>query len=88
MKVWSKMKPYSFLRKSNHCGVFESNKFIKRQQSLSSSFNADDSSFPSKARVVICGGGIMGSSVAYHLAELGWGEHTVVLEKGRSVFLL
>lgn len=40
---------------------------------------------PTKARVVVCGGGVLGSSVAYHLGELGWGEHTVVLEKGRLV---
>lgn len=38
---------------------------------------------PSQTRVVICGGGIIGASVAYHLAELGWGKDTVVIEKGR-----
>lgn len=40
-------------------------------------------SFPSKAQVVICGGGVLGSSVAYHLCELGWGQDTVIIEKGR-----
>jgi len=42
-----------------------------------------ENTVPSHARVVICGGGLIGSSVAYHLAELGWGTDTVVIEKGR-----
>lgn len=37
---------------------------------------------PSQARVVICGGGVVGTSVAYHLAKLGWTE-VVLLEQGR-----
>lgn len=36
---------------------------------------------PEKARVVICGGGIMGASVAYHLAQHGWGKDTVLIEQ-------
>ena len=27
---------------------------------------------PSRARVVVIGGGVIGCSVAYHLAHLGW----------------
>lgn len=38
---------------------------------------------PSQARVVICGGGIMGASVAYHLGKLGWGPETVLIEQNR-----
>lgn len=38
---------------------------------------------PKNARVVICGGGIMGATVAYHLALAGWGTHTVVIEQGK-----
>ena len=30
------------------------------------------SDFPTQARVVIIGGGIVGCSIAYHLAKLGW----------------
>ena len=37
---------------------------------------------PSHARVVIVGGGIIGTSVAYHLGTLGW-KDVVLLEQGR-----
>lgn len=37
---------------------------------------------PSDSRVVVCGGGIIGCSVAYHLAESGWSD-VVLLEQGR-----
>ena len=37
---------------------------------------------PSRARVVIVGGGIVGTSVAYHLTRLGWSD-VVLLEQGR-----
>jgi glycine cleavage system aminomethyltransferase T/glycine/D-amino acid oxidase-like deaminating enzyme len=37
--------------------------------------------FPSQARVVIIGGGIVGCSVAYHLTKLGW-QDVVLLEQG------
>lgn len=36
--------------------------------------------FPTEARAVIIGGGIVGCSTAYHLAKLGWSE-VVVLER-------
>ncbi|OSQ52681.1 FAD-dependent oxidoreductase [Marivita geojedonensis] len=37
--------------------------------------------FPSHARVVIVGGGVMGVGLAYHLAHEGWGAETILLEK-------
>ena len=37
---------------------------------------------PSHARVIIIGGGIIGTSVAYHLAHLGW-QDIVLLERDR-----
>ena len=36
---------------------------------------------PGRARVVIVGGGVIGCSVAYHLAHLGWTD-VVVVEQG------
>lgn len=41
-----------------------------------------DAPLPQRSRVVVIGGGIVGASVAYHLAELGWTD-VVVLECGR-----
>jgi 4-methylaminobutanoate oxidase (formaldehyde-forming) len=37
---------------------------------------------PSRAQVVIIGGGVIGTSVAYHLTELGWTD-VLLLEQGR-----
>src|SRR6476619_8154601 len=39
------------------------------------------SGLPEKARVVIIGAGIVGNSMAYHLARLGWRD-IVLVEKG------
>ena len=40
---------------------------------------------PSSAQVVICGGGVVGSSVAYHLPKYGFSD-VILLEQGRYVF--
>merc|ERR1719512_16359 len=37
---------------------------------------------PSQARVVVVGGGVIGTSVAYHLAHLGWSD-VLLLERDR-----
>jgi 4-methylaminobutanoate oxidase (formaldehyde-forming) len=37
---------------------------------------------PTRARVVIIGGGVIGTSVAYHLAQLGWTD-VLLLEQGQ-----
>jgi heterotetrameric sarcosine oxidase gamma subunit len=39
-------------------------------------------SLPSQARVVVVGGGVIGTSVAYHLALMGW-KDVVLLERDR-----
>jgi 4-methylaminobutanoate oxidase (formaldehyde-forming) len=41
-----------------------------------------DGTCPTQARAVIIGGGIVGCSVAYHLAKLGWRD-IVLVEQGR-----
>lgn len=38
---------------------------------------------PRNARVVVCGGGVMGASVAYHIGKLGWGTDTVLIDQNR-----
>src|SRR3989442_7209874 len=41
-----------------------------------------DSKFPTQTRVVIVGGGVIGCSIAYHLAKLGW-KDVVLLEQNQ-----
>ena len=43
---------------------------------------AERRDLPDRARVVIIGGGVIGTSVAYHLTQLGW-EDVVLLEQGQ-----
>ena len=50
--------------------------------STSSPVSSDNVKVPSQSEVVICGGGVIGASVAYHLAERGWNDVTV-LEQGQ-----
>lgn len=41
----------------------------------------NEKKLPSQAKVVIVGGGVMGASLAYHLAEEGWND-CLLIEKG------
>ena len=50
---------------------------LKKVEDLNEFTSTNKSNVPNNARVVICGGGLMGSSVAYHLALQGFGKHTV-----------
>ena len=44
--------------------------------------SAGGAQLPDRAQVVIVGGGVIGTSVAYHLAELGWTD-VLLLEQGQ-----
>ena len=44
--------------------------------------NRRERPLPGAAQVVICGGGVVGSSVAYHLPKYGF-SNVVLLEQGR-----
>uniref|UniRef100_F6ZEM0 Pyruvate dehydrogenase phosphatase regulatory subunit, mitochondrial n=1 Tax=Monodelphis domestica TaxID=13616 RepID=F6ZEM0_MONDO len=61
-----------------------SQKWGNRSQARRHTSAATESSvsLPTHAQVVICGGGIMGTSVAYHLSKLGW-KDILLLEQGR-----
>lgn len=76
------------------------NKFIVRQRkvillnqkqvrftskSTDSTITNSDDCPPKEAQVVICGGGVMGGSVAYHLSLMGLGSETVVVESSRCI---
>ena len=45
-------------------------------------YSAGSGSLPDHSEVVVCGGGVIGCSVAYHLAKLGCND-VVLLEQGR-----
>eukprot|EP00039_Didymoeca_costata_P015953 m.278433 g.278433 ORF g.278433 m.278433 type:complete len:881 (+) comp16315_c0_seq25:207-2849(+) len=51
-------------------------------RTLAAQQDADQRILPREARVVVVGGGIIGTSVAYHLAKLGWSD-VVLLEKDK-----
>ena len=42
----------------------------------------DQPTLPARAQVVIIGGGVIGTSVAYHLTKLGWTD-VLLVEQGR-----
>jgi glycine cleavage system aminomethyltransferase T/glycine/D-amino acid oxidase-like deaminating enzyme len=39
--------------------------------------------YPESSRVIIIGGGVIGTSIAYHLGKKGWGRETILLEQNR-----
>jgi 4-methylaminobutanoate oxidase (formaldehyde-forming) len=47
---------------------------------MSAASSAGPTALPARARVVIIGGGVIGCSIAYHLAKLGWRD-VVLLER-------
>ncbi|KAJ0184007.1 hypothetical protein K1T71_000430 [Dendrolimus kikuchii] len=65
------------------CATFGSRQFTNRLETLNHEERLEGclSSLPQKAKVVICGGGNMGAAVAYHLAQRGWGDQTILIER-------
>lgn len=55
--------------------------FDNRRNQKCRNFSAYKGVLPKSCKVAICGGGVMGASVAYHLAQLGWGAQTIVIEQ-------
>jgi threonine dehydrogenase-like Zn-dependent dehydrogenase len=55
--------------------------FSSRERQLCT-LATEEVNLPSQARVVVCGGGVIGTSVAYHLSLRGWND-VVVLEQGQ-----
>ena len=50
---------------------------------LTRSFASHSKPLPDRARVVVVGGGIIGTSTAYHLAKLGWKNEVLLLERNQ-----
>lgn len=69
--------------RASSSSAFSSDVLRKRKfvPSVSSQSPTVSGVLPAKARVVVCGGGVVGASVAYHLALLGWGQDTLLLEQ-------
>lgn len=69
-------------RQSFHPNYFQccqnSVRFIQR----TATSDDESESLPRKSRIVICGSGLAGSSLAYHLSKLDHGHHTILLERG------
>ena len=65
-----------------NCNKYSSTKNLNSTSAFSTETNTFDSGNhpkpPPAARVVICGGGLIGTSVAYHLAELGYKDVVLV----------
>ncbi|XP_076762368.1 pyruvate dehydrogenase phosphatase regulatory subunit, mitochondrial isoform X2 [Xylocopa sonorina] len=57
-------------------------RYSSSKSTIKASEDVDDP-LPKEAKVVICGGGVMGGAVAYHLSRMGLGPQTVILESGR-----
>ena len=77
---WHAQLP-TLLRKAN-CPLGDSAVVKRHGHSNTGPGGLSLSELPKHARVVICGGGIIGTSVAYHLTLLGWSD-VVLLEQGR-----
>lgn len=70
---------------SIHSNIFHNS--FRCLHKATSQFSDDESeiiNLPSQSRFVICGSGLAGSSLAYHLSLLDHGHNTIVLERGTT----
>lgn len=78
----NRIKSYS---KTNKRCLAYGSAIFRKGATESENVTSTDTTPPQHARVVVCGGGVMGASVAYNLAKLGWGTQTVLIEQNRFV---
>ena len=74
--------PPRLLAASRRCLVTSNEKNETSELIIASKLDTPTAELPSKARVVICGGGAQGAAIAYKLAQRGLGEETVLLDQG------
>ena len=55
--------------------------FFSTRLKFGSSIDPSSKDLPSKAKIVIVGGGAQGSAIAYKLAQQGLGPDTVILDQ-------
>lgn len=70
------------LRQSRHPAYIAYSHQTYRCIQRAVNFDEDSDVLPKKARIVICGSGLAGASLAYHLSLVDHGHHTVILERG------
>ncbi|XP_017791657.1 PREDICTED: pyruvate dehydrogenase phosphatase regulatory subunit, mitochondrial [Habropoda laboriosa] len=84
MWLHSKLFCNKYVTKWNNIVLYNCQKV--RHSSLKSTVETSedvDDPLPKETKVVICGGGVMGGAVAYHLSLMGLGPQTVIVESGR-----
>lgn len=79
----SKLFCNKFITKWDNFVFYNCNKKIRHSSSKSTIETNEDVNLPKETKVVICGGGVMGGAVAYHLSLMGLGSQTVIIESGR-----
>lgn len=65
-----------------HCSILRAY-FDGQNTKKCRKYSTNATVLPKSCKVAICGGGAMGASVAYHLAQLGWGPHTIVIDQDK-----